>query len=144
MNRTHSDMGVLKAVCILFCVLPLALIGESFFPSQLSHAGIVLTRGVNSPTRIAIDLIESLFWASAFYGIKRKAPIVWKLGWGVLAAGFLEFVIAALSSTRKLPPYDSPLIASISVMVVGCAVLSYWAIWWKRQKSYFSGKGSRP
>ena len=83
------------------------------------------------------SLVEASLFAGAVYGIQTRASIVWKLGWGALGLSFLTFTVQALSFSLKLPPPER-WIASAAILVVGAAVATYWGLWWKRQKSYFS------
>jgi hypothetical protein len=83
------------------------------------------------------SLLAAGVFAIAFYGIHRRFPIAWKIGWGVLIASFLDFLVSALSFSLRLPLPDR-LIASSAIIVGGCAVAIYWGFWWNRQKSYFT------
>jgi hypothetical protein len=82
-------------------------------------------------------LVIALTCAVEFYGIHTKALFAWKLGWGILAAMFLQFLVVGGSSTFQVPETDYPWVAFSAVMVGGSVVAAYWGLWWKRQKGYF-------
>jgi hypothetical protein len=82
------------------------------------------------------SIVSITFFGSAFIGIQRKVPLTWKLGWGVLAAVYLWFVVSVLSTTLKMSQPER-WVASCSVVIGGLLVVLYWGYWWWRQKSYF-------
>jgi|SRR5208282_6227306 len=122
-----SRVRILKFMCLVFCVLPVFFI----------IAGRVPVRDV------PIELAYAGLNAAAFYGIRKRAPIVWKVGWIVLAFGLLDFFIEALSSTRKIPEASHPWAFRTFILVSGTLVGLYWSFWWRRQKTYFWA-GDRP
>ncbi len=132
------DMNKLKIMCLVFCVLPLA--------SMLPHGHIVtpapLASGVaaHGPLHALWFGINFIFFAGAYYGIQKRAPVMWRVGWGLIVFGVSEFLILALSATVKFPATDHPWIASFAVVVGATVVASYWGFWWMRQKSYFTGQ----
>ena len=81
-------------------------------------------------------LVSLAFFASAFYGIHRRVPLTWKLGWGVIVGGYLWFIVSVLSTTLKMPQPDR-WIASCSIVIGTLLVVLYWGYWWWRQKQYF-------
>jgi hypothetical protein len=101
-----------------------------------AHFGTAATKHGIIGTIISLGL--AFFWACAFYGVRNKAPMAWKLGWGAIVVGLLEFLYKALSSTTRIPETDHPWVASAAVIVGGSAVAFYWGLWWKRQKPYFA------
>jgi hypothetical protein len=132
-----------KIVCALACVF--SLVGF-----------IATTRGIRSPqagsffagqgifAAIGLLVIASMC-AVEFYGIHTRALFAWKLGWGILAAVFLQFLVIGGSSALQVPEADHPLVAFGAVMICGSAVALYWGFWWKRQKDHFTAQspGSR-
>ncbi len=114
-------MRILKFMCLVFCVLSVLFI----------IAGRVPIRDV------PIELAYASLNAAAFYGIQKRAPIVWKVGWIVLAFGLLDFFIEALSFTRRMPEASHPWVFRTFILVSGTLVGLYWSFWWRRQKSYF-------
>ena len=93
-------------------------------------------------SHVAFKLVSSVFaaafcWA-AVYGIQKRAPIAWKLGWGVIATGLLGFLVRALRATSNIPRNEHPEVAAASVIVLGVVVAAYWGYWWNAQKHYFS------
>jgi hypothetical protein len=87
---------------------------------------------------VPVALANATVSAAAFYGIHRRVPITWKLGWGVIVFFILEFIIRALSSTMGMPQVDHPWIARAAILIGGALVGLYGSFWWKRQESYFS------
>ena len=136
-------MRLLKAVCILFCLLSVASSVTGIRTVRWSTAaGLTITK--QSGIGIAVSsLVVALVYAIAAYGIHRRAPIVWNLGWVALVICFLSFSISALSSSLRLPRPDC-WIASTAIVVVGAAVTAYWGAWWKRQKGYFNNVRAEP
>jgi hypothetical protein len=138
--RGASSMHTLKTICLFFFLLSLVSViegGLAIHPSPFRSMS--LSHGVFGTT---VSILDAVFWACAFYGIHKRAPIAWNLGWAVIVVGLLEFLIFGLSSTMRLPQADNPWIASAAVVVVGGAVATYWSIWWKRQKGYFVRRSS--
>jgi hypothetical protein len=78
--------------------------------------------------------------AVEFYGIHAKAVFAWKLGWVILTAGFLRFLVVGGSSALQVPETDHPWVAFGAVMVCSSVVAVYWSFWWKRQKDYFAAQ----
>jgi hypothetical protein len=131
-------MRAAKIACVLACVFSLVQF-------------IAIIRGIRSPQSASLFtghgilaaiglLVIALMWAVEFYGIHTKALFAWKLGWGLLAAEFLRFLVVAGSSALEVPEIDHPWVAFGSVMVGGSVVAVYWGFWWKRQKDYFTAQ----
>jgi hypothetical protein len=131
-------MRTAKIACGLACVF--SLVGF-----------IVTILGIRSPQTVSLFtghgilaaiglLVIALMWAIEFYGIHTKAVFAWKLGWGILAAEFLRFLIVGGSSALQVPEIDHPWVAFAAVVVCGSVVALYWGFWWKRQKDYFSAQ----
>jgi hypothetical protein len=129
-------MRTAKVACAIACAFSLV--------------GFIATiRGIRSPLTASLFtghgilaaiglLVIALMWAVEFYGIHTKAVFAWKLGWGILAADFLRFLVVGGSSALQVPEIDSPRVAFVAVMVCGSVVALYWGFWWKRQKGYFT------
>jgi hypothetical protein len=115
-----SRVRTLKFMCLAFCVLSVLFI----------IAGRVPIRDV--PIELAYAGLNA-----AFYGIQKRAPIVWKVGWIVLAFGLLDFFIQALSSIRRIPGASHPWVFRTFILVIGILVGLYWGFWWRRQRPYF-------
>src|ERR1700730_5797284 len=131
-------MDRLKIICALFCLMCVA---SAITGVQAVHLS---THNSSSDASITMhsgygrvwSLVSALIYAGAFYGIQKRAPIGWKLGWCALIVSFLQFSIGALSFSLKLPQ-PARWILSTAILVTGAGVTAYWGIWWKRQKSYF-------
>jgi hypothetical protein len=127
-------MRNLKMVCVLFCILSLASALSGIRANRLSTSG-----GLEITKQMGIGftlwtVFNAMLYGSAAYGIHRRIPLVWNLGWAVLIFSPLEFMIRALSSVLSLAGGWAPCI----VIVVGTiAVTIYWGRWWNRQRDYF-------
>ena len=137
-------MDNLKLFCIIFCVLSLVGAFTGIHGVHLSYRGgapgspaqstLVVNR--EKGLRAALfSMVWALAFASAAYGIHRRARIVWKIGWGVLGIIFFEFAVQALSFLLNLTGPDR-WFESAAFLAVG-VVPVYWGFWWKRQKGYF-------
>jgi hypothetical protein len=132
-------MGVrlLKIFCILACVSCVAGF-VTIIRAHLSAAGSMSTgHGILAAIWL---LIVALMYAVEFYGIHTKAPFAWKLGWVILAATFVGFLLGAGSAALEVPETDDPRVAFASVLVIGAVVSVYWGFWWKRQRAYFTAR----
>jgi hypothetical protein len=118
-------MRVLRIVCLFACVWSVA--------SGL--AGLAVSRQGSFGT--IFSFASAFVCAAGFYGIQKRAPITWVLGWAVIAACFSAFLFLALPAAIKVPKADHPWIATAGVLLGTAAVALYWSFWWKRQKPYF-------
>jgi hypothetical protein len=127
-------MRTLKAICILFCLLSVvaAFTGIRTFHWSTSD-GLNITRQ-GGLVYILWAVFSSLLYASAAYGIHRRIPVVWKLGWAVLIVSFLEFTTGGVYSVLRQP---GGWIGAAGILVGGVLVAVYWGRWWKRQRGYF-------
>lgn len=135
--RSVFNMRALKLICAFFFAVSVLSIFQGIGRINSASSSIATRHSVFITI---LSFVQAIFWIGAFYGIQKKSLIAWKLGWVVIAFGFLEFLILGLSVTNKLSQTDSPRIASISIVVGAGIVVVYWALWWKKQKSYFSGR----
>lgn len=115
-------MRVLKSLCIAFFVLSLILAIE----------GGIQSTGI---ARV-YPFIWPVTFAGAFYGIYRRAPIAWRLGWIVLAMWSLAILISGISTAWRLAP-PGCWIVSVAILIGCLAFALLWGRWWERQKSYF-------
>jgi hypothetical protein len=127
-------MRTLKAICILFCVLCIAsaLTGIRTIHWSTSE-GLNITKQADFGNTLW-SVFNALLYPGAAYGIHRRAPVVWKLGWAVLIISFLEFAIRGLSVSLSLP---NGWVASVGILIGGIVVTVYWGAWWGRQRDYF-------
>lgn len=127
-------MRTLKAICILWCLLSVvsALTGIRTFHWSTSDGLNITRQGGLGNTLLSV--FSSLVYASAAYGIHRRIPVVWKLGWAVLIVSFLEATIGGVSSVLRQP---GGWIGAAGILVGGVLVAVYWGRWWNRQRDYF-------
>lgn len=127
-------MRTLIAICILFCLLTAvsAVTGIRTFHWSTSD-GLNITRQ-GGLVNTLWSVFSSLLYASAAYGIHRRIPVVWKLGWAVLIVSFLEFTIDGVSSVLRQP---GGWIGAAGILVGGVLLAVYWGRWWNRQRGYF-------
>ncbi len=83
-------------------------------------------------------IINSVFCAVAFYGIHKRVPITWHLGWPVIVAAFVIFLYSALSAVRKIPESEDPWVAAVAIVIIGAGVAFGLGFMWYRQKDYFA------
>jgi len=80
----------------------------------------------------------ALLYAGAAYGIHRRVPVLWKLGWAVLLISSVEFTVGRIASPLTLP---DGWVACVGILLAGIAITLYWGAWWNRQKDYFHSVG---
>jgi len=131
-------MRFLKVFCVLVCLFSVARFVAIIHGVFSPEAGLIVARpGIWAAIW---SLVVALAAALEFYGIHKRAPFAWNLGWGILAATFSEFLARAGSAAFKVPEADYPWFAFACVMVGGSLVALYWGFWWKRQKAYFTSQ----
>src|SRR5271155_5363907 len=113
-------MRLLKAFLTLFCVW-------SFVDCIIAiHAIYSPLNEANSPSRDRLvmtgSLVAALVYATALYGIHKRAVMTWKLGWVFLAANYVGFVFQVHSSMLKVPEADSPWVPTAAAAIAGAAV----------------------
>jgi len=101
-----------------------------------NHTGAVITYWHGYGRLLA--LAYAALFALSFYGIYRRYPIVWKLGFVVWYVSAADFIFQAW---RLLLPQPYGWIGATAVTVVTPFVALYWANWWRRQKGWFIGRG---
>ena len=87
---------------------------------------------------LSASVLSAVFWPSALYGILKRRPIVWKLGWAVIFAGYLLFAVNAgwsILVVRKSP--DNPYLEFAIAEAMGVLVCAYWCYHWYRYRDYF-------
>lgn len=131
-------MRLLKAFCIVFCLLSLISAFTGVHAVHYSYAGNVVTRqlGVDhSRLGMIVSVLNALLLAAAAYGIHTRALLAWKLGFAYLAIAYLGFIIQVLSASLRLP---EGWVAAVAVGAVSSLIFLWWGLWWKRQRDYFS------
>lgn len=131
-------MRAAKIACALACVFSLVGFVATILGIRSPQTGLLfIGHGIFAAIGL---LVIALMWAVEFYGIHTKAVFAWKLGWGILAAEFLRFLLVGWSSALQVPEIDHPWVAFGAVMVCGSVVAVYWGFWWRRQKDYFTAQ----
>ena len=133
-------MRIAKIACVLVCVFSLAAFTATIRGIRSPLAGSLFT-GHGILAGIGL-LVVALMCAIEFYGIHKKALFAWKLGWGILIAGFLQFLVVGGSSVLQAPKTDYSWVAFGAVMVGGSVAAVRWGFWWNRQKDYFAAQSS--
>lgn len=128
-------MRLVKFACLMLCLLSTAaVVREALAFLSPSVSG---TSHGHAALGIVVSLVLSIFWASALYGIQKRAPIIWRLGWVVIVGSFSAFAARAVSVVNNLRGGVDREILSIVVLTGGGAVALYWSIWWYRRRGYF-------
>ena len=76
----------------------------------------------------------AIIFAIASYGIYRRFPLVWKIGFVVIYLSAAEFVFQAW---WFLWPQPYGWVGATAVTVFAPFIALYWASWWRRQRTYF-------
>jgi hypothetical protein len=129
----RGSMRVLQVFCAFLCLL--SVLSAVTGIQSISVADRVVIAKHGGFGRIYSLFVAGVF-AAAVYGIRRRAPIVWKLGWVLLAASFVSFVVSALPGALRQPPPGCWIVAAF-ILIGGLVVTVYWGWWWKRQRDYF-------
>jgi len=129
-------MTVLLGLLLIGVVFALASAISGIQSIYTDHTGTVITywHGYGRLVALAYAAVLTL----AFYGIYRRYPIIWKLGFVVWWLGAADFVFQAW---RLLLPQPYGWVGATAVTVVTPFVALYWANWWRRQKGWFIGRG---
>jgi hypothetical protein len=89
----------------------------------------------SNPDRI-FTLIFIILCFLGTYGIHKRSIYVWWVGWAVIAQSVLAVLWSALPFTFGLPANEK-WIATSAVLLGFGLVGGYWALWWKKQRSFF-------
>jgi hypothetical protein len=131
----------LKFALILFCVLGVASAITGIESAHSDPSGTVITRHTGFGRLFALA-IAGVF-AVAWFGVHRRLPIAWKLGWVVLAVSVFAFLFETLSFAATLNGTER-FVLSAGVVLGAFAVAAYWGIWWRRHREYFMPDGAPP
>ncbi len=133
------SMRVFQAVCALLCLLSVFSAATGIQSVSITdHVAIVKQNDLGR----AYALVSAAVLALAVYGIQKRAPVTWKLGWVVLAASFASFLLTALPGTTRLL-LPGRWIASAFILVGTAFVSIFWGLWWKLQRDYFRPQQER-
>jgi len=118
-------MRILKAMLVVACIMSAISI---FRP-------IVLPGGTFG---IVSSIIDTAVFGCAFYGIHRRAPLIWKLGFAIIVGLGAQFLMQSLAIWSSIlgRATNAP-IESGFLTLATLAVTTYWLFWWKRQRHYF-------
>ena len=103
-----------------------------------SRTGTVITYWHGYGRLLALGYAAVL--ALAFYGIYRRYPIVWKLGFVLWYLSAADFIFEAW---RMLLPQPYGWVGATAATVFVPLVALYWASWWRKQRPYFFGYGDQ-
>jgi hypothetical protein len=117
-------MRILKAMLVVACVMSAISI---FRP-------IVLPGGTFG---IVSSIIDTAVFGCAIYGIHRRAPLMWKLGFAIIIGLGAQFLIQSLIIWSSIGRAATARLESGFLTIATLAVTMYWLIWWKRQRPYF-------
>lgn len=126
-------MRTLKIACAFFAFLSLATTLTGTRAINWSYGGLHIAKHAGIGVMLC-SLFDALLYASVAYGIQRRVPVVWKLGWVVLIISSLQFMIGGPSSVLRQP---GGWIGAAGILVGGVLVAVYWGRWWNRQRDYF-------
>ena len=129
-------MRILMALLILFCVLCIVPPSLVFRRSSGLAYGTVITYHYGYGRLYALG--AAVLSGVAFYGVYRRSPIAWKLGWLFLFAGAMDFIFEAWLGLIH-QPYGW--VGALGATVCVIAVTIYWGIWWQRHRDYFTPNG---
>jgi len=134
------SMRVLMMVLALLCLLCIvsAITGiQAFELSAIqsgSRTGSVVTYWEGAWRWFA--LVYAAFFAVAFYGIYRRFPLAWKVGWVVVVASTAAFIVQVWLVDVQ-PPDAAAAWFKLAAALGGIPVGIYWGFWWYKQKRYF-------
>lgn len=84
---------------------------------------------------VAIALICGL----GAWGIHRRAPITWALGWSVLVLSAIWTLVEVAANLLSQPYGWLGILGAVAGVIL---VVCYWGIWWQRHREYFSAQGA--
>lgn len=87
---------------------------------------------------ISLSIIDAAMFGGAFYGIQKRMPLMWKLGFAGIALQGARFLVQSRAVLRSVPMRPTGAHIQLGFLTVGAVVVTgYWLLWWKRQKPYF-------
>ena len=98
-----------------------------------SRTGTVITYYSHPYERLLAVAFAALS-ALAFYGVYRRYPVVWRLGFIALYLSAADFVFHVWWSLWS-QPYGW--VGATLATVFAPLILLYWLSWWRRQRAYF-------
>ena len=107
--------------------------------SSQDHSGAVITYFRDQWGR-GLALANGIFLCCMAYGIWKRVPLVWKLGFALIALSGVSFVFNVLGDPNAFPrgPGKFPLVLMVFVIAGASVVSAFWAVWWYKKKAYFT------
>jgi hypothetical protein len=123
-------MRVLKVMLAVACVASVISIFRPITPS-------------GGTLGIFLSVINAALFGSAFCGIQKRLPLMWKLGFVGIVVLAANFLLQSLSVARSIPTTATNLEMESGFLAIATVlVTAYWLLWWRRQKGYFiNGSG---
>lgn len=120
-----SELRILRVMLAVACVTSAVAIFRPVVP-QLGAFGI------------SLSVINTVIFGGAFYGIQKRAMLMWRLGFFVIVGLGGQFLMQSLILTRSIiGRTQNPEMLAGFLMLMTLAVTAYWLFWWKRQKPFF-------
>jgi hypothetical protein len=128
-------MGKLKFGLLFLCAVSTAWLIADVRTAVLARNGV--PPDLHSVARWTFSIVNLFALAGGAYGIHRRWPSVWKLGWAVIAFCSLAALRSVLSARLRVPQRDHPLIFCAAAITGDLLVTTYGSWWWMRRKAYF-------
>jgi hypothetical protein len=127
---------ILKLLFALaFVALAVSAITGVASVSGTFHRSVIVR---HTPVSRLLAATQAPVYLAFLYGLHRRMPIVWRLGFAWLALSYGCF-IWEIWATSQINPRAPPQIFPVVFGVVGGAVVTtYWWVWWRRQRAYFA------
>ncbi|HKQ85218.1 MAG TPA: hypothetical protein VJS43_00475 [Candidatus Acidoferrales bacterium] len=127
-------MSIVKLLCLTLCGMSVFGAVEGVHILRTGDIGSALPHPI---LRTVFSVALAAFWASALYGVQKRKPIVWKLGWGVVLSGSMLFAAQAGRSILAVRTRPDRAIQFWILEIFTTALCAFWCFWWHRQKTYF-------
>jgi hypothetical protein len=123
--RSGSKLLIFELSCLAFGLFSLLQLTPPFHPAR------------STTVRDTVFLVNTMICAAGFYGIHKREPLAWTLGWLGLGLFFSEWIVFCMVSALKARVPDVRYIFLLLV-VIGFRVATYWGYGWWCQKVYFT------
>jgi hypothetical protein len=140
-SRSAADRGVklLKYLCLFASLLTIAAALTGIQAISIRPSGTTIWHYSNIYGRI-FAFAAAVVSAAFAFGLHIRARIVWTAGFILLALGYINFIVGAVTATyhaARVPNFPSFWLPVGLIVLAGAAVTTYWGLWWKRQRGYF-------
>lgn len=141
MNTLKKVLLLLIALCIVSAVTG---IQSANVDINVTHGSTTSSAEITETSTYGrvLCLLYVIAFTAFYYGIHKRLLITWWLGWVVVVSTWVGFTLDVIEYIKPLPPSEFWINLAIAV-IVGCAGLVYWGVWWRRQKSYFNIPASK-